>query len=176
MNTLKSKLAILVLLLSIAFPVFAQDETEVPKATEVPTAEATPEATAIVEPEPTLAEPVVPNETVDVQTWVDDVLEYLSNHTGEIILGVGLLLAILRIKQPMTSAEKEREAAEIARQREEARLTPEPIDDLIVSIRELIHGMRRMEDALPTAQRASTASGDQTTVNVFTDDTSETMG
>jgi regulator of protease activity HflC (stomatin/prohibitin superfamily) len=30
MNTLKSKLAILVLLLSIAFPVFAQDATEVP--------------------------------------------------------------------------------------------------------------------------------------------------
>lgn len=192
-------LCVVILLLILTAPLFAQgddsppeptlieetvvtDEAEVEAPAVAPTeaevnVEVPAEATVVVAPDIPLAEPVAPNETVDVQTWVDDVLEYLSNHTGEIILGVGLLLAILRIKQPMTAAEKARESAEIERLKEEVRLTPQLTDDFILTIRELILGMRRIEDALPApiaAQRASpesvTVSDDKPTVNVFTDD------
>jgi hypothetical protein len=178
---------VLIVLLLLTAPVFAQDDdspADVTPVEDVAPTEAiavedpADEATVVVAPEIPLAEPVAPNETVDVQTWVDDVLEYLSGHTGEIILGVGLLLAIFNIKQPMTADEKAREDAEIARQREEARLTPEPTDDLLVSVRALLHGMRRIEDALPAAQRASpdTMSGDKPTVNVFTEDVKDSLG
>jgi hypothetical protein len=156
MKTIHRTLLIIVLLLGLGTTVFAQGEIEEPAPTVEVTTEAVVntevpvEATVVVVPEIPLAEPVAPNETVDVQTWVDDVLEYLSGHTGEIILGVALLIAVLKIKQPMTADEKAREDAEIARQREEARLTPEPVDDLLVAVRMLVNSMRRTEDGTTT--------------------------
>lgn len=153
MKTLRSTLAILILMLSLNMTIFAQDETAEPKPTEAPA-----EATVVVEApaaEPVeVAEPA-PTETVDVQNWLDDTLEFVEKNGLLFILAIGLIAQLFRMNKPVTSEEKQRTADEIARQLEQARQTATPYDDLIAEFRSVLNGLRRIEDTLPAVAAAS---------------------
>lgn len=139
MKAIRTAFAILFLLLSIQ--VASAQDTE-PKPTETAIVEVTVEPSPVVEPAPT--------ETVDEHNAWDDFLEAMGKiDVPTLALGIGLILALLRMGQPQTSADRQRTADELAVQRERAAATETQIDDLLITISSLINSLRRVEDALP---------------------------
>jgi hypothetical protein len=109
----------------IAFPVFAQDS--------IPT----PETVATEVPAPTAD---IPSE--DVHNAVDDVIEAVTSNLPIIFMGIALLMAVMKIKEPQSRTEYEAAKREILRLREEAKKTETKVDDVIAEARNLVNEMR----------------------------------
>lgn len=124
------------LLLFAAIQVFAQDDV-------------TPESTPTIEAVPSDV-PLEAETPVDVHNWIDDVSEFITNNMPIMFLGATLLLSVAKIKQPQTQEEYEATRRDVLRQREEARRSETPLDDLMVEARNILNEMRGISASLPT--------------------------
>ena len=158
MKNLNRTLIILVLLLGLSTPVFAQDDNSLPDATPVEDVAPT-EAIAVEAPVPA---PVAADESAEAAGFTQ--MAYL------VIIVVQFLVIALLAWRIAGSVPPELITLMFDTAANVARLTPSTSDDQrITELRDLV---TRYLIPAQAVQRASPAGGDKTTVNVFTDDTS----